>query len=298
MLNHEQLLLLSILSYAAAEIPARNIRELTEEIRKKYILKEKTPRNPMRTNVKEWELVLETILSDEKLLKYRISNRFQHKGLFCFVAKNRRFFANDVNLIFRGSAESSDWDDNAISTYVSDSPMQKVALKHLKNLPYKKITVSGHSKGGNIAMYLALFSGKISRAVSFDGQGFSKEFFAKYEKEFAKYPGEFFAKITNISAAGDPVHRIMTEIPGSKKILIKTDKQNEQILYHKPIILLDKNGKLRKTTDKELFLNQVFAGFAEGLHMLPKAPRKFLSGKMVKGVKNIIFEDENPSNQA
>lgn len=298
MLNHEQLLLLSILSYVAAEIPARNIRELTEGIRKKYILKEKTPRNPMRTNVKEWELVLEAILSDEKLLKYRISNRFQHKGLFCFVAKNRRFFANDVNLIFRGSAESSDWDDNAISTYVSDSPMQKVALKHLKNLPYKKITVSGHSKGGNIAMYLALFSGKISRAVSFDGQGFSKEFFAKYEKEFAKYPGEFFAKITNISAAGDPVHRIMTEIPGSKKILIKTDKQNEQILYHKPIILLDKNGKLRKTTDKELFLNQVFAGFAEGLHMLPKAPRKFLSGKMVKGVKNIIFEDENPSNQA
>lgn len=298
MLNHEQLLLLSILSYVAAEIPARNIRELTEGIREKYILKEKTPRNPMRTNVKEWELVLEAILSDEKLLKYRISNRFQHKGLFCFVAKNRRFFANDVNLIFRGSAESSDWDDNAISTYVSDSPMQKVALKHLKNLPYKKITVSGHSKGGNIAMYLALFSGKISRAVSFDGQGFSKEFFAKYEKEFAKYPGEFFAKITNISAAGDPVHRIMTEIPGSKKILIKTDKQNEQILYHKPIILLDKNGKLRKTTDKELFLNQVFAGFAEGLHMLPKAPRKFLSGKMVKGVKNIIFEDENPSNQA
>ena len=147
-------------------------------------------------------------------------------------------------------------------------------------------------------MYLALFSSKISHAVSFDGQGFSKEFFAKYEKEFAKHPSEFFARIINISAAGDPVHRIMTEIPGSKKVLIKTDKQNEQILYHKPIILLDKNGKLRKTTYKELFLNQVFAGFAEGLHMLPKAPRKFLSGKMVNGVKNIIFEDENPSNQA
>ena len=44
-----------------------------------------------------------------------------------------------------------------------------------------KITVTGHSKGGNKAKYIALMDDSVSRCVSFDGQGFSDEFVKHYK---------------------------------------------------------------------------------------------------------------------
>ena len=41
---------------------------------------------------------------------------------------------------------------------------------------YTELTVTGHSKGANKAMYTTIMCNNVTRCVSFDGQGFSKEF--------------------------------------------------------------------------------------------------------------------------
>ena len=42
---------------------------------------------------------------------------------------------------------------------------------------YTDITVTGHSKGGNMSQYATVMcSGQVSKCISFDGQGFNKDF--------------------------------------------------------------------------------------------------------------------------
>lgn len=50
----------------------------------------------------------------------------------------------------------------------------------INSLGYKNIVVSGHSKGGNLAEYVALLSDNVVRAISYDGQGFSNDFYEKH----------------------------------------------------------------------------------------------------------------------
>lgn len=92
---------------------------------------------------------------------------------------------------------------------------QKEALDYIECLPYEDITVVGHSKGGNKAMYVAVTSGKVSRNISMDGQGFSKEFIDKYWAEI----NEKGAIITNYSVSSDYVHVLLFPVPNSNQIL-------------------------------------------------------------------------------
>ena len=57
---------------------------------------------------------------------------------------------------------------------------QYEALEYVNNLDIvnnNSFVVSGHSKGGNLAQYVALFSTDtlIDKCLAFDGQGFSQE---------------------------------------------------------------------------------------------------------------------------
>lgn len=71
-----------------------------------------------------------------------------------------------------------------------------------------KITVSGHSKGGNRAKYLALFDDRIDECISFDGQGFSDEFVQKYATLIQQRQG----RIANYNHQADFVNILLNDI--------------------------------------------------------------------------------------
>ena len=88
-------------------------------------------------------------------------------------------------VVFRGTGGTYDaWYDNVTGEYEKDTELQKVAADFIKNHcgAFDNLTVSGHSKGGNLSLYSAVNSeadirNRITMAFSFDGPGFRTEFF-------------------------------------------------------------------------------------------------------------------------
>lgn len=128
-------------------------------------------------SAKEWAKMLEHIKADEQLcsLALQVYEKDANGGTsICLTdAENNAYVA------FRGTG-GGEWYDNFEGAYVADTEQQRRALAFVNSLPYDNITVVGHSKGGNKAKYVALLSEKVSRCVSFDGQGFSGDFYEKY----------------------------------------------------------------------------------------------------------------------
>ena len=94
-------------------------------------------------------------------------------------------------IAFRGTA-SNEWVDDFEGANQVDSLQQVNALEWYKQI-YEKlhledytVTVTGHSKGGNKAKYIAILNDTPARCVSFDGQGFSDEFIEHYSRRILK----------------------------------------------------------------------------------------------------------------
>lgn len=121
---------------------------------------------------------------------------------------------NEAIVAFKGTSGGREWKDNVEGLGVSDTECQQEALDYIESLPYDHITVTGHSKGGNKAMYVAITSDKVDRCVSFDGQGFSQEFIDKYWAEIQERGG----KISNYSLDSDFVHCLLFPVPNSSQI--------------------------------------------------------------------------------
>ena len=102
-------------------------------------------------------------------------------------------FLNDESreavVAFRGTA-ANEWVDDFDSANQIDSLQQINALEWYKSV-YEKlhleeysVTVTGHSKGGNKAKYIAILNDTPARCVSFDGQGFRMSLFFITETAF------------------------------------------------------------------------------------------------------------------
>lgn len=161
-------------------------------------------------SAQEWAKMLEHIKADEQLcsLALQVYEKDANGGTsICLTdAENNAYVA------FRGTG-GGEWYDNFEGAYVADTEQQRRALAFVNSLPYDNITVVGHSKGGNKAKYVALLSEKVSRCVSFDGQGFSGDFYEKYGDliEMNKW------KISNYALNEDFVNILLYDIDyGSK----------------------------------------------------------------------------------
>jgi hypothetical protein len=86
---------------------------------------------------------------------------------------------------FRGTDNSwIGWKEDFALAYMEQIPAQESALKYLENSTgffSGKVTVCGHSKGGNLAVFAGthikpLHQGKIKKIISFDGPGFDFSF--------------------------------------------------------------------------------------------------------------------------
>ena len=123
--------------------------------------------------------------------------------------------ADDKAVIaFRGTGGSDEaWTDNFKGGYESDTKMQRLAADFVRYecSQYKDITVTGHSKGGNLSQYVTVVcGGQVKSCVSFDGQGFNNDFIENNKEAVSEASG----KIKSISAYNDYVNILLTPIAG------------------------------------------------------------------------------------
>ncbi len=172
-MSEEQLLLLNCLIYSPAFSMPENEKKTIGEI-----LKGPPPTNgEAATTDEEWQALWEAAKADPYLCSLTMANlnvEEETKAVMaCFVDPS-----GQAIVVFMGTAD--EWADNVRGAEYSDTEQQRRALEWFESLPYEDIIVTGHSKGGNKAMYVTILSTKASACFSFDGQGFSNEFIEKY----------------------------------------------------------------------------------------------------------------------
>lgn len=164
-------------------------------------------------------------------------------------------YGDEHIVIFKGTTGGEEWEDNVKGVEVADTPSQIKAKNFIDGINCSNVTVVGHSKGGNKAMYCTIVCDNVKRCVSMDGQGFSDEFIEKYEYNIIAKA----EMITNISYFSDFVHGIMIQIPGSIQeytgVEYGGNGVNSTIECHSPNSLfsysVDDNGNLQVTGNFE-----------------------------------------------
>lgn len=156
----------------------------------------------------EWAAIIRALKRDEDILALQCQDYNPHVFAACFTDPD-----GNAYVAFQGTANGHEWKDNVEGLNTSDTECQKMSLDYIESLPYDDITVVGHSKGGNKAMYVTITSDKVTHCVAMDGQGFSQEFLDKYRAEIEANG----FRITNYSLDTDYVHILLFPIPGSNQ---------------------------------------------------------------------------------
>lgn len=166
------------------------------------------------TSAKQWAGMLRAIAEDESLMRLEIGDSYKDADGVVLATCYADPYSDEAYVTFKGTTGAREWHDNVLGLYQSDTACQQEALAFIESLPFDNITVTGHSKGGNKAMYVTLLSDKVKRCVAMDGQGFSKEFYEKYWAEVQK-KGHL---ISNYSLDDDYVHILLSPVPNSNQV--------------------------------------------------------------------------------
>lgn len=155
---------------------------------------------------------------------------------------------SDPVVVFRGTESGSDEEvDNLCGAWEVDTEAQRRALGYLTILHdeygFDNISVTGHSKGGNKAMYVTVRSDYVSDCTAFDSQGFSAAFLDKYRGRIA----ERRDRITLIAPDKTNVGALLFPIAG-ERIYTSTDGLKDEdwklgpFSFHKPNVYFTTDG--------------------------------------------------------
>ena len=152
-------------------------------------------------------------------------------------------------VVFQGTIGKEGWQDNAESL-METTKMQRAAYEYIERQghvlkDYSKdpedihLTVSGHSKGGNLAMFSTIENSKekdskltIDNCLSFDGEGFNNEYVEENKDVIAANK----SKITSVNAYVDPVNLLLNDIAGETYYVgvdytsLETDKNGNAVI--------------------------------------------------------------------
>jgi len=221
--NDIDALVLAMLSYVSFE---DIVPEMDGSIQLEQAAEEVIPLHDTKKKKSSSDNLTATPVIEEELLQLlqnaAVTARFGGIKLSRFVAKTdyevgQQFAALTYTLpgpkrrrvvAFRGTDYTLiGWKEDFKMAYMKEVPAQESARRYLKDaagLFSGKVTVCGHSKGGNLAVYAAsrldgLRRGKLARVLSFDGPGFDfslipADSFTDCEDKVVKYvPAESIA---------------------------------------------------------------------------------------------------------
>lgn len=229
-------------------------------------------KDSLRITGAEWADALEAARGNESIrnLSYVDVDSFAEDGsrAFCFASGDQAY------VVYRGTGSDpasggSEWADNFDGLWQSDTHAQRAALNYAEYahaLTGLDVTVTGHSKGGNKAMYAAVRSPHVARCVSFDGQGFGTAFLARHGALVAKRAGV----ISAYNLDGDFVSPLLRPIAG-KMVWLNGSRANGDLLKnHSPIALFGESAALASGADRGALSVQVgrFSDFL--LHAVPE----------------------------
>ena len=237
----------------------------------------------------EWIDILNQILNKPNLRNLRIENVESYKSgmkFACFVDNE-----NNATVVFRGTTNKIEWEDNGQGAYEFDTMEQIDALKYINNLEFNNITVTGHSKGGNKAQYVAVLSSKIIKCISINGQGFSNEFIKKYKDQINQNK----SKIISISSKYDYVNCLFNSIAEECQY-IETEFQINPAYYHKANILLDENGDLRQKTNEGIFSKIINYYSIALISDLPDDMQNLIINVIIRVIELILCKGEIKDN--
>lgn len=141
-------------------------------------------------------------------------------------------------VVFRGTGGTKEaWRDNVYGAYDSDTRLQEEASDFVRYEcgVYDDITVTGHSKGGNLSQYVTIKNpDKVESCVSFDGQGFNDEFINSNCDAISKYA----SKIKSICAYNDYVNVLLACIAGT---VLYVNNNEDGVDAHSSYHLLSSN---------------------------------------------------------
>lgn len=158
-----------------------------------------------------------TEVTDDELGKYDI---MRIPLALCFTDGSEK--TDEAIIAYKGTTGPDEWADNVFAGYNYSSPPQEAALEFANDMVRKgftKLTVTGHSKGSNKAMFVTILCNNVIRCVSFDGEGFSEKFLR--DEETIDKIRKRASLITNYSLSSDFVHILLYQIPGSNQIYCK-----------------------------------------------------------------------------
>lgn len=109
-----------------------------------------------------------------------------------------------------------------------------------------RITLSGHSKGGNKAQFIAINSEPEYECFSFSGQGFSPEAIKSFKNNYGQKYEEKRQHIQSLSAENDYVNVLGEHLVPEKNIYYFKSRLG----IHYPEAILDKTGILRSQANQ------------------------------------------------
>lgn len=141
------------------------------------------------------------------------------------------------------------------------------------------VILSGHSKGGNKAQFVALHTDSAAKCFSFDGQGFSPEALTALKIRLGKNFDARRQNIYSLSADNDYINVLGERLmPENQIYYFKSD-----IGYHYLESMLDSNGKIHPQCEQGE-LSRYMESVSERLMSLPPSVRRYAT----LGVMNIL----------
>ena len=209
----------------------------------------------------------------------------------------------DAAVVFRGTGGSYDaWEDNVLGEYKSQTRLQKEAVSFVEEKcpKEKKLVVTGHSKGGNLAQYVTIkCPEQVKQCVSYDGQGMGKSLLD------TDATGILLAKdkITSISAENDFVNILLTPVAG-RRVFAKNHAQG--INGHSSYWLLasnefDENGKLTSLVTQSLpmaVLERATAKLVKEVDDLPQGGNCYVSNLLAALTASVMSADRQNEEQS
>lgn len=274
----EQAMLLCTLNYYNINLVAgeKSLGEQLESILSDPDMVKKIKRQSMAGTGKEERIdILHAIVDDPELSRLRIVDNTTDKDIAAHGLNAISYYDpvdNQAMITYRGTSEL-EWIDNAYGLAGLESPGQlharayyyDISSKLSAQYPDVVFDVSGHSKGANKAMDVAIMFDEVRTCYSFDGQGFSDKYMEVNADKIARNSDKIVRHACNL----DPVHALGFQA-------------NNDIAYHE----FDKGNLLKQLGNK---INPISGLVNAGL---AHAPNSMYSIQEVNGKKNCVFNQQ------
>lgn len=212
-LTERQLLLLNNLMYYAGSSEQVSIAEIAMKAQENALNypDDGSFSGGFESKAMQMEEIAGEILKDPVLCELQVTKSIHSEGVHAACVVDS---AGNATVTIRGTGGTYEaWSDNLEGAYGTGTEVQLEFGEFMETVAaqYDNITVTGHSKGGNLAQYATVTMGdEIDRCVSFDGQGFSSEFCETYADEIQANQH----KIKSVNSKDDYVNILLESIAG------------------------------------------------------------------------------------